>query len=427
LWQFDEWIIIMRAIDRAWIDCGVSPFFGRAQLAAAGLAGSSKRDAMAGLLFALSTLFLLCFLHPFVTYPVSLLLIRLCRGRSRIHPLSVTQGESIAVCFCAFNEEGIIEAKMQNLLELRRRLPSLEILAYVDAATDRTAELLRLHAPEIKLHVSSQRHGKTYGMNLLVDMSEAPIVVFTDANVMLDSAALTNLLHYFADPSVGCVCGHLIYTNPTESAMAATGSLYWRLEEKIKQLETDTGSAMGADGSIFAIRRHLHRRAPDDIIDDMYVSLSILCDGYRVVRAPDVTAYERALTAPSDEFRRKIRIACQAFNVHRLLWTRLRRLDALSLYKYLSHKLLRWLSMCNLVLAAACLVAGLIAAGLVPLALSLAVLGVIILCHGKRSRLGLMSYLWSIVLALTATSVGVWLSLRGEKFQTWASASTIRR
>ena len=83
--------------------------------------------------------------------------------------------------------------------------------------------------------------------------------------------------------------------------------------------------------------------------------------------------------------------------------------------------------MCNLVLAAACLVAGLIAAGLVPLALSLAVLGVIILCHGKRSRLGFMSYLWSIVLALTATSVGVWLSLRGEKFQTWASASTICR
>jgi cellulose synthase/poly-beta-1,6-N-acetylglucosamine synthase-like glycosyltransferase len=382
---------------------------------------------MVGLLFALSTLFLLCFLHPFMTYPMSLMLIRLCRGRSGISPLSAAQAESIAVCFCAFNEECIIEAKMKNLMGLRRSLPSLEILAYVDAATDRTAELLRFHADEIKLHVSSERHGKTYGMNLLVDMSEAPIVVFTDANVMLDSAALTNLLRYFADPRVGCVCGHLIYTNPTESAMAATGSLYWRLEERIKQLETDTGSAMGADGSIFAIRRHLHRRVPDDIIDDMYVSLSILCDGYRVVRAPDVKAYERALTAPSDEFRRKIRIACQAFNVHRLLWTRLRRLDALSLYKYLSHKLLRWLSMCNFVLAAACFFAGLIAAGLTPLALSLAVLGAITLCLGKRWRLGPMSHLWSILFALTATSVGVWLSLCGERFQTWTSATTIRR
>jgi cellulose synthase/poly-beta-1,6-N-acetylglucosamine synthase-like glycosyltransferase len=382
---------------------------------------------MVGLLFALSTFFLLCFLHPFVTYPMSLMLIQLCRGGSRINPLPAAQDESIAVCFCAFNEECIIEAKMQNLLDLRRPLPSLEILAYVDAATDRTAELLRLHADEIKLHTSSERHGKTYGMNLLVDMSEAPIVVFTDANVMLDSAALTNLLRYFADPRVGCVCGHLIYTNPTESAMAATGSLYWRLEEKIKQLETDTGSAMGADGSIFAIRRHLHRRVPEDIIDDMYVSLSILCDGYRVVRAPDVKAYERALTAPSDEFRRKIRIACQAFNVHRLLWTRLRRLDALSLYKYLSHKLLRWLSMCNLVMAAACFAAGLIAAGLMPLALSLAVLGVMTLGLGKRWRLGPMPHLWSILLALTATSVGVWLSLRGERFQTWTPATTIRR
>ena len=380
---------------------------------------------MVGLLFALSTVFLLCFLHPFVTYPMSLLLIWLCRGRSGINPLSAVQGESIAICFCAFNEECVIEAKMQNLLDLRRQLPNLEILTYVDAATDRTAELLCLHANEIKLHVSPERYGKTYGMNLLVDMSEASIVVFTDANVMLDSAALTNLLCYFADPRVGCVCGHLIYTNPTESAMAATGSLYWGLEERIKQLETDTGSAMGADGSIFAIRRHLHRRVPDDIIDDMYVSLSILCDGYRVVRAPDVKAYERALSAPSDEFRRKIRIACQAFNVHRLLWTRLRRLDALSLYKYLSHKLLRWLSMCNLVLAAACFVAGLIAAGLTSLALSLPVLGAVTFCLGQRWRLGPTSHLWSILLALTATSVGVWLSLRGERFQTWTSATTI--
>jgi hypothetical protein len=83
--------------------------------------------------------------------------------------------------------------------------------------------------------------------------------------------------------------------------------------------------------------------------------------------------------------------------------------------------------MCNLVLAAACFVAGLIAAGLMPLALSLVVLGAMTLCLAKRSRLGPMSHLWSILFALTATSVGVWLSLRGEKFQTWASATTIRR
>lgn len=393
----------------------------------AGQRNGRKRDVMVGLLFALGTLFLLCFLHPFVIYPMSLLLIRLWRGTSTIAGLSAAQDESVAVCFCAFNEERVIEAKMRNLLELRRELPTLEILAYVDAATDRTTELLRHHADQIKLHISLERRGKTHGMNLLVEMTQASIVVFTDANVMLERDALTKLSRYFTDPQVGCVCGHLIYINPTESAMAAAGSFYWRLEERIKQLETDTGSAIGADGSIFAIRRRLHHPVPDDIIDDMHVSLSILCDGYRVVRAPDVKAYERALKLPSDEIRRKIRIACQAVNAHRLLWPRLRRLDALSLYKYVSHKLLRWLSVYNLAFAAVCFGAALIAAGLAPLALSIAGLGAITLFAGQRWQLGPISQLSGILCALVATGAGVWLSMRGEKFQTWTPAAPINR
>ena len=279
-----------------------------------------------------------------ISYPLSLLAIRHWR---RV-PLPAAPADAarprFAICFCAYNEERVIEAKVRNLMALRERVPDLEILAYVDAATDRTAELLRAHASAIKLHVSPARRGKTHGMNLLVAQAEAPICVFTDANVMVDPDALDKLARYFSDPSIGCVCGHLVYVNPGESVTAATGSLYWRLEERIKQWETDTGSAMGADGSLFAVRRSLHRPVPEHIIDDMYLSLSILCDGYRVVRAPDVKASEESVVSGAEEFRRKIRIACQAFNVHRLLWPRLRRLAPLKIYKYVSHKWLRWLS-----------------------------------------------------------------------------------
>ncbi|HKF58827.1 MAG TPA: glycosyltransferase [Blastocatellia bacterium] len=382
---------------------------------------------MIALFFALGVLLLLCSLHPFVTYPVSLMMIRLRRGRARIVPSAASREESIAVCFCAFNEESVIEAKMRNLLHLRHSAPHLEVLVYVDAASDRTADLLRPFAGQIKLHISPERRGKTYGMNLLVEMAEASIVVFTDANVMLDSAALSNLCPYFADSHVGCVCGHLTYTNAAESAIAATGAHYWRLEERIKQLESDTGSVIGAHGSIFAVRRRLRRPVPDDVIDDLHVSLSILCDGYRVVHAPDVRAYERALTTSADEFNRKVRIACQAFNVHRLLWPRLRHLDKLSLYKYVSHKLMRWLSVYMLVLATICFVGGLIVAQLSLLGFILVALGTTTLYLGRRWRLGFISYLWGVFSALVATGVGVWLSLRGERFQTWTPGSPLQR
>lgn len=380
---------------------------------------------MVWLWFAAAGLFLLAAIHPFTTYPLSLVVLRRLRGAV---PLRQGEGrETFAICFCAYNEERVIEAKMRNLLELRRRVPDLEILAYVDCASDRTAELLRGYQDQIKLHVSPQRRGKTHGMNLLVRQASASIVVFTDANVMLDPEALDRLGRYFADPAVGCVCGHLAYVNAGETVTAGTGSLYWRLEEKIKQLETDTGSAMGADGSLFAVRRALHRPVPEHIIDDMYLSFSILCDGHRIVRAPDVHAFEESVTSGAEEFKRKIRIACQAFNVHRLLWPRLARTGALTLYKYISHKLLRWLSIYFFGAAALCLAAGLVAIGQAAIALALAVAGVAALAVGRSGRVRPLPQVWDIFVAFCGAGLGVWYSLRGERFQTWTPAGSIRR
>jgi cellulose synthase/poly-beta-1,6-N-acetylglucosamine synthase-like glycosyltransferase len=372
-------------------------------------------------LLILGILFGLCFLHPFVTYPLSLMLLPPRRSSATPAP-----AETFAICFCAYNEEQVIDAKMQNLLALTAGRSDVEILAYVDAATDRTASLLQPYADRIRLHVSDTRHGKSHGMNLLVGMTKASIVIFTDANVMLDPAALNHLPAAFADPEVGCVCGHLIYSNADASATAASGSLYWRLEEAIKEMEARTGSVMGADGSIFAIRRALHRPVPDDIIDDMYLSFSILCEGYRITRASDVKAYEASATTAADEMRRKMRIACQAFNVHRLLWPRIRLLGTLDRYKYVSHKLMRWFSIYMLAGSGLCLaLAGAFAGHGVAVA-AIVALGTAGLLAGWIWHVRPFEQVADILSALAATGVGVWLSIRGHRFQTWNPATSVR-
>ncbi|WP_265949532.1 glycosyltransferase [Dechloromonas sp. A34] len=372
---------------------------------------------------------LLLALHPFVTYPLSLYGLRLLR-RPPAAPAPLAEpvaAPSFAICMCAYNEEAVIAAKIANLLALREQEPGLEILVHVDAATDRTAEILSSYADRITLQVSAERRGKTAGMNSLVARATASIIVFTDANVMLDAGALPALRRHFADPGVGCVCGNLIYVNGEDSVTAATGSLYWRFEEAIKRLEGETGSVMGADGSLFAIRHHLHHAPPEHIIDDMYVSFRILCAGYRIVQATDVRAYEKSATSPGEEFRRKQRIACQAFNVHRLLWPRLRRLDGLSLYKYLSHKLLRWLCIYLLVLAFASFELALVLAGQGVAAAVLAGLLGLALGIGYRFPLKPFAQIFDILAVLTAVGLGVWRSLRGERFQTWTPAASVRQ
>jgi cellulose synthase/poly-beta-1,6-N-acetylglucosamine synthase-like glycosyltransferase len=201
-------------------------------------------------------------LHPFTTYPLSLVLLRLLSiARDRVSrrqrfqrdasigareagsdmPHELLSPRDIAICMCAYNEEQVIVAKLENLLALKRMYEGIEIFVYVDGASDRTAELASAYEGDIRLVVGRERRGKTHGMNQLVAMVDKRIVMFTDANVKLDSNAPARLIRYFADPEVGCVCGQLNYTNSAASVTAATGSAYWKLEESIKRLETDTG------------------------------------------------------------------------------------------------------------------------------------------------------------------------------------------
>lgn len=393
---------------------------------------------MTYLLVALAAICLLLAAHPFVTFPLSLRWL-LERGGGRAAGASeaaevrdpedgqASEPPSFAVLMCAYNEAKVIDAKMRNLLALRETEPGLEIMVYVDAAADDTAKILATYADRIHLHVSEQRHGKTHGMNLLVARAQASILVFTDANVMLDRDVIRSLRRHFADPRVGCVAGTIHMTNAGDSATAASGSFYMRLDERIRALENRTGSVMGAHGGLFAMRRALHHRPPDHIIDDMFVSLNVLCDGYRVIQPDDVRAYEDAASVMREEFRRKVRIACQAYNVHRLVWPRIRRLRPLFVYEYLSHKWLRWLSFYFLVAAGLLFEGALVSAGLGWFAVAAATALAGVLWLGGRPGFPLFNRVLDLLSALAGTALGVWRSLRGELYQTWTPAASVRK
>lgn len=381
---------------------------------------------MSFLLLTLCGLCALAVLYPYVIYP--LVLARL--PERPLRPVTAGPGKPplrVSLAFCAYNEAAVLPDKIENLRRLREADPELEILAYSDGSSDATAELLRREEAWIRVFASGERHGKSHGMNTLVQAASGDVVVFTDANVMVDPASLASLQRSFADPAVGCVCGHLVYTNPDEGATAAVGSFYWRLEERIKALESRSGSTMGADGSIFAVRRRLYRPVPADIIDDMFVSLSILCDGYRVVRDEAMVAYERVATDSGDEFRRKVRIACQAYNCHRLLRPRLRRLPRLDRFKYASHKVLRWFGIYFLAAGALAAAGWLILQGLGLVAAAGAAAAAALYVAGRAGVPAALAKAVEIVRAMAATGLGLVKSRRGERFQTWELPASSRR
>jgi cellulose synthase/poly-beta-1,6-N-acetylglucosamine synthase-like glycosyltransferase len=382
-------------------------------------------DTTGSALLAVGWIHLMLAFHPFTTYPLSQLLLARWRPRPVALASGVPEGTRAAMCICAYNEERVIRAKIENMLLQRESVPDLELHVYVDGATDATAEIVREYEPAgVSLITSPVRTGKTHGMNTLVALTDADWIIFSDANVEFAPDALPRLLAPFADPGVGCVCGHLVYRSPAGHGTAETGALYWRLEEAIKADESATGSVMGADGSIFALRRSLHVPPPRDLIDDFYTSLSVLCAGYRVVRVADAVAYEEAVSRPAEEFQRKIRIACQAFNVHRALSPQLRRLPLLDLYKYVSHKLLRWLAIFLLLIGTGLFTAG--AERLIGWPVLVGLAATTGLTAAAMRQCSALARVFDILAAFVATGIGVLFSLRGERYQTWDPPASAR-
>jgi cellulose synthase/poly-beta-1,6-N-acetylglucosamine synthase-like glycosyltransferase len=375
---------------------------------------------MALTLLGLAIGFGLAAIYPYVIYP---LLLRLLPRR----PLRIADAApsvSATLVFCAYNEERSLPAKLENLRAIRAVAPDVKFMAYVDESTDATLAILSAESDLVEVIAAKERTGKAVGMRRLAQEAQTEVLIFTDANVTVEPDSIKRLLAYFNDPDVGGVCGTLIYTNGAESVTARMGSVYWRLEEFIKQGESRSGSTMGADGSLFATRRALYPEVPGHLLDDFIVSMSVIFDGRRLVSAADVIAYERTSAVPQDEFRRKRRIACRAYASHVYLWPQLVKLPPGEFAKYISHRLMRWYSGFNVLL---CLIFALLFIGVQWGGLAaVAFLAAAIITYGlgRLANLPPLSHMTEAATAIYAASLGLVDAWRGKRYQTWQPVQT---
>lgn len=356
--------------------------------------------------------------YPYAIYP---LVLRALPDRKIAHG----DGRELTatLVFCAYNEGSSLPEKLDNIEILKKRYPNLEVLAYNDGSTDDTLTILSSRPDLITVVDGPGRAGKALGMKTLAGRAQGEILVFTDANVLLDEDSIENLLAWYRDPSVGGVCGTLRYLNTEASATASVGGIYWQLEEKLKTLESRTGNVMGADGSIFSLRRELYPDFPDTVLDDLTVSMAAVFAGKRLLKVNDVIAYERAVSDRKDEFSRKVRIAARAFHTHLYLRPQLAEMDAIDKFKYASRKLVRWFG--GLFLLIGIFLVVILAAflsGWAALATSCLIVAAAFI--GPKIQSGPLGALADIILALMATLIGVTRALRGRTYATWSPAKS---
>lgn len=257
---------------------------------------------------------------------------------------SPTQLPSVVHIIAAYNEAEIIEQKIKNALQLQYPKDKLKTVVVADGSTDATVEIVR-RFPDIILIFDPIRKGKLAAINHAVAVSQdAEVLVFSDANTMLNPESLLKMMGHYQDPMVGGIAAEKKVVADKNGMVRGEG-LYWRYESKLKKLEADFYTVVGAAGELFSIRRKLYRPLPEHIIlDDLMISLDICRKGYVVQYEPDAFAIEGPSRTLSDEQKRKVRISAGAFQILSLTADLLNPFtyDKLS-FQYISHRLMRWI------------------------------------------------------------------------------------
>ena len=285
-------------------------------------------------------IFTISFLYAYFGYPMLLAIFSLFSRRKHETPGDTDHYPEVTLLIAAYNEEDVIEEKVKNSLALDYPKDKLHIVVVSDGSTDRTDEIVKKYEDRGVELFRTERLGKTVARNRAVENAKGELIVLTDANAFFRQDALKKLVKHFQDPEVGVVCGALVLKRADGSE-----NLYWRYEKLIKRLEDKFHSIIGANGSIYAMRRELYDPLPPEVDDDFVEPLIAYMKGEKAIYESEAISEEEDIPADDmqSEFQAKRRV------VLRGLQSLAHVKGILNPFKYptmafeiFSHKIMKW-------------------------------------------------------------------------------------
>ncbi len=285
-------------------------------------------------------------LYSYLLFPD--ILQRLSRNRSMdLTAYSIEELPFISILIAAFNEEEVLEQKIQSVFESEYPSDHLEILVGSDASTDATNKILQKlneAQPGLRIFLFEERTGKPEIVNQLVEESKGEVLVITDANVMLGESTLIEMIRYFKQSEIGLVDSRMINTRLKKDGISHQEKFYISREVRIKHNESLLwGSMMGPFGGCYAVRKSLYKPVPGNfIVDDFYINMAVLQQGFECISNIEAKVYEDVSNSLQEEFRRKKRISAGNFQNLSAYRSLLFSNKPGVAFCFFSHKVIRW-------------------------------------------------------------------------------------
>ena len=231
------------------------------------------------------------------------------------------KSSSFSVCIPAHNEENCITRTLDSVLDALKvtEARSGEIIICANACIDQTIERVRLWATGrglgFRLHAiegpapakadgfvtvfDTKKPGKPNAWNELKDRANGEILIFADADVLIERNAFALLLKALEENPGALAAGAVVFAPP-----GVGNALYRRTAIKMKEFARKPAPYI--NGPLYAIRRGAVESVPVGIIgEDAY--LSMVVGPKNTLKVDGAVAWQVPPNTYGDYFRRRTR------------------------------------------------------------------------------------------------------------------------
>ncbi len=288
--------------------------------------------------------------HPQTLRPQTLSLRPSDLRPSDLRPHQLSDLSSVSVLMPVHNEEKVLRKKIQLLLASDYPAAGglFEIIIGSDASDDGTDEIINEFAradDRIIFFRAEERTGKSGMLNILASKAKGEILIITDANVMPSVQTVRLLAEGFPEPETGLCDASVTPSDSDGEGITFQENFYSRFESGLKRAEGEAwGTMTGPYGGFYAVRRSIFPVLPRNLlVDDLYVGLTVLKNGFSAFNIPEATVTEDTSPGISGQFRRRVRIAAGSFQ-NLFHFGPFPGKYARASFCFFSHKVLRWFS-----------------------------------------------------------------------------------
>ena len=286
-------------------------------------------------------------MHSYLLYPW---LLQIFSARKKDNSILYADDElpGVTILMSVFNEEAILERKLNSILASNYPEKKLSILVGSDASTDHTNRILEQYQQKhsgFKAHIFEERQGKASVINQLVKEVKDELIIMTDAKVIFHIDTVLNLSKHFKNPKLGIVGGNVLNETVEKDGVSIQEKAFMSREILMKYREgLIWGATIGVYGAIYAIRKEQYKDVPKGFaVDDFFITMEVFRQGKHAILDINTITYLEVPNLLSEEYRRKVRIATGNFRNLRYFARELLTPWKGVSFAYISHKVIRWL------------------------------------------------------------------------------------